>query len=77
MKLYEQLENMKNRSKSKTPEYIIKTMDFAANQLKVKKLETFAIKRGDKLPLFELYSGLGGLVKNEELLNKCSLIISF
>lgn len=52
-------------------------MDFAANQLKVKKLETFAIKRGDKLPSFELYSGLGGLVKNEELLNKCSLIISF
>ena len=77
MKLYEQLENMKNRSKSKTPEHIIKTMDFAANQLKVKKLETFAIKKGDKLPSFELHSGLGGLVKSEELLNKGSLIINF
>lgn len=77
MKLNKLLESMTNRSRNKTPEHIIKTMDFAANQLKTKKLETFAIKKGDRLPSFELVSGLEGIVKSNELLSKGSLIINF
>jgi len=75
MKLNKQLESMTSRSRDKAPEHIIKTMDFAANRLKTKNLESLAIGKRE-VAFFELHSGLGGIIKSEELLSKGSLIIN-
>lgn len=75
--LSSKLEERRNRFREEAPAEVLAIMDKAQNEINSLNLPEKAIKRGDKLPAFNLPGTDGGMISSDDLLQQGPLVVVF